>query len=232
MRRLEAQDQPVARGRGGIEPDLRQQSLPEIFDFDRVGTLPLGCGQDGSQRVFLKMPVDFSRMMRRKEPLYERPAGGRQRSHRFEFSETDDGARVKSFMEQSRVEPAVVFPIHRHKIAGALDATTDDVGTVAVVRSPDFFCARPKKATALATWTRQRRLTPSCGGHASDELELSRRRSGTRRKLQSDAVHAIAQSSGGWAVLEHVSKMTATAATMHFRARHKKGMIIFGFNRA
>jgi hypothetical protein len=26
--------------------------------------------------------------------------------------------------------------------------------------------------------------------------------------------------------------MTATAAAMHFRARHKKGVIIFGFNRA
>ena len=128
MRRLEAQDKPVARGRGGIEPDLRQQSLPEMFDLDCVGELPLGCGKDGSQRVFLNMPVDFGRMMRRKEPLYERPAGGRQRSHRFEFSETDDGARVESFMEQTRVESAVVFPIHRHKIAGALGATTDLTG--------------------------------------------------------------------------------------------------------
>ena len=61
--------------------------------------------------------------------------------------------------------------------------------------------------------------------------ELSRRRSGTRRELQSGAVHAVAQSSGRWAVLEHVSKVTATAATMHFRACHKKGAIVFGFNR-
>src|SRR5580700_6890245 len=38
-------------------------------------------------------------------------------------------------------------------------------GTVAVVRSSDFL--RPsKRTTALATLVRQRRLTPSCGGHA------------------------------------------------------------------
>ena len=38
-------------------------------------------------------------------------------------------------------------------------------GTVAVVRSSDFLRAS-KRTTALATLVRQRRLTPSCGGHA------------------------------------------------------------------
>src|SRR6516164_6599480 len=38
-------------------------------------------------------------------------------------------------------------------------------GTVAVVRSSDFLRAS-KRTTALATLIRQRRLTPSCGGHA------------------------------------------------------------------
>jgi hypothetical protein len=33
------------------------------------------------------------------------------------------------------------------------------------VRSSDFLRA-PEKATALSTLTRQRHLTPSCGGHA------------------------------------------------------------------
>jgi len=33
------------------------------------------------------------------------------------------------------------------------------------IESPDFLCT-PEKATALATLIRQRRLTPSCGGHA------------------------------------------------------------------
>src|SRR6476469_2593923 len=37
-------------------------------------------------------------------------------------------------------------------------------GTVAVVRSSDFLRAS-KRTTALATLVRQRRLTPSCGGH-------------------------------------------------------------------
>jgi hypothetical protein len=36
---------------------------------------------------------------------------------------------------------------------------------VAVVRSSDFLRA-PERATALATLIHQRRLTPSCGGHA------------------------------------------------------------------
>jgi hypothetical protein len=38
-------------------------------------------------------------------------------------------------------------------------------GTVAVARSSDFLRASGR-ATALATLIRQRRLTPSCGGHA------------------------------------------------------------------
>jgi hypothetical protein len=38
-------------------------------------------------------------------------------------------------------------------------------GTVAVVRSSDFLRAL-ERATALSTLIRQRRLTPSCGGHA------------------------------------------------------------------
>jgi hypothetical protein len=38
-------------------------------------------------------------------------------------------------------------------------------GTVAVVRSSEFLRAS-ERATALATLVRQRRLTPSCGGHA------------------------------------------------------------------
>ena len=38
-------------------------------------------------------------------------------------------------------------------------------GTVAVVRSSDFLRAS-EKATAISTLIRQRRLTPSCGGHA------------------------------------------------------------------
>src|SRR5580692_132433 len=38
-------------------------------------------------------------------------------------------------------------------------------GTVAVVRSSDFLRAS-KRTTALATLIRQRRLAPSCGGHA------------------------------------------------------------------
>jgi hypothetical protein len=38
-------------------------------------------------------------------------------------------------------------------------------GTAAVVRSSDFLRAS-KRTTALATLVRQRRLTPSCGGHA------------------------------------------------------------------
>ena len=43
---------------------------------------------------------------------------------------------------------------------------------VAVVRSPDFLCT-PEKATALATLIRQRRLAPSCGGHAPTAGENS-----------------------------------------------------------
>ncbi len=38
-------------------------------------------------------------------------------------------------------------------------------GTMAVVRSPDFLRALIRE-TALATLIHQRRLTPSCGGHA------------------------------------------------------------------
>jgi len=38
-------------------------------------------------------------------------------------------------------------------------------GTVAVVRSSDFLRAS-ERATAISTLIRQRRLTPSCGGHA------------------------------------------------------------------
>jgi hypothetical protein len=38
-------------------------------------------------------------------------------------------------------------------------------GTVAVVRSPDAWRAL-ERATALSTLIHQRRLTPSCGGHA------------------------------------------------------------------
>ena len=41
-------------------------------------------------------------------------------------------------------------------------------GTVAVVRSSDFLRAS-KRTTALATLVRQRRLTPSCGGHAPSQ---------------------------------------------------------------
>src|SRR5262249_5950698 len=52
-------------------------------------------------------------------------------------------------------------------ITGSRDIAGNDVpaGTVAVVRSPDFLRA-PERATALATLIHQRRLTPSCGGHA------------------------------------------------------------------
>src|SRR6516162_3463058 len=39
-------------------------------------------------------------------------------------------------------------------------------GTMAVVRSPDFFCELSIRETALATLIHQRRLTPSCGGQA------------------------------------------------------------------
>src|SRR5262249_17710977 len=52
-------------------------------------------------------------------------------------------------------------------ITGSRDIAGNDVpaGTGAVVRSPDFLRA-PERATALATLIHQRRLTPSCGGHA------------------------------------------------------------------
>src|SRR5215831_14015656 len=71
---------------------------------------------------------------------------------------------------------------------------------------------------------------------ANDPMQLRmgnllRRRSGTRCERQRDAVHAVTQSSGRRAIVKNVSKMTATAATMHFRAGHKKGAIVFGFNR-
>jgi hypothetical protein len=39
-------------------------------------------------------------------------------------------------------------------------------GTMAVVRSPDFFCEFSIRETALATLIHQRCLTPSCGGQA------------------------------------------------------------------
>src|SRR5580704_14666830 len=61
--------------------------------------------------------------------------------------------------------------------------------------------------------------------------KLLRRRSRTGRELQRDAVHAVTQASGRWAIVKNVSKMTPTAATMHFGAGHKKGAIVFGFNR-
>jgi hypothetical protein len=52
-------------------------------------------------------------------------------------------------------------------VACTRDTAGNDVpaGTVAVVRSPDFLRA-PERTTALATLIHQRRLTPSCGGHA------------------------------------------------------------------
>ena len=46
--------------------------------------------------------------------------------------------------------------------------------------------------------------------------ESSRRRSGTGRELQRDAVHAVTQASGRRAIVKNVSKMTPTAVTMHF----------------
>src|SRR6516162_5409010 len=62
------------------------------------------------------------------------------------------------------------IPGHERAVFGpscrARAFTREDVpaGTMAVVRSPDFLRALNQRA--LATLIHQRRLTPSCGGHA------------------------------------------------------------------
>src|SRR5436189_2787915 len=63
----------------------------------------------------------------------------------------EEGRRV------TRNKEITEFPHGREKDVPA--------GTMAVVRSPDFLRALIRE-TALATLIHQRRLTPSCGGHA------------------------------------------------------------------
>src|SRR4029453_124061 len=86
---------------------------------------------------------------------------GRAQARGHSPSNVDRRNRVQLVEEGGVRVAGITRPLDSRDPAG------NDVpaGTVAVVRSPDSL-RTPEKATALATLIRQRRLTPSCGGHA------------------------------------------------------------------
>ncbi len=79
---------------------------------------------------------------------------------------------------------------------------------------------------------RRRRSLEASGPKAPSGLERRSGASGFGCESHRNAVHAVAQPSGGGSVIEHVTQVTSAAAAMHFGSNHQEAAILGGSDRS